>query len=91
MTLTLAPSGRFKRDLKRAARRGKDLTKLKVVLDMLLAGHPLPPAYRDHPLRGEWLGWRDLHLEPDWLLIYRVTQEQIQLAACGTHADLFDE
>jgi mRNA interferase YafQ len=89
--LRLAPSGRFKRDVKRAAKRGKDMQKLREVIDLLLAETPLPTRYRDHPLKGNWIGWRDLHIEPDWLLIYRIANERLELAASGTHADLFDE
>jgi mRNA interferase YafQ len=76
----LAPSGRFRKDLKRAAK-----------LDLLVADQPLPPGYNDHPLRGNWKGWRDLHIEPDWLLLYRVTEDRIELARTGSHSDLFDE
>lgn len=90
MTRELVSSGRFKRDIRRARKRGKDLTKLTCVLDLLLAETPLPELYGDHPLRGDWKGWRDLHLEPDWLLIYRISGDRIELAATGTHADLFD-
>jgi mRNA interferase YafQ len=89
--LLLAPSGRFKRDVKRAAKRGKDIQKLREVIDLLQSEAPLPARYRDHPLRGPWSGWRDLHVEPDWLLIYRVAQGRLELVASGTHADLFDE
>jgi len=52
---------------------------------------PLPEAYQDHPLRGNWKGYRDAHIEPDWLLLYRVDGEELQLARTGTHADLFQE
>ena len=89
--LRLASSGRFKRDVKRAAKRGKDMQKLREVIDLMLAETPLPTRYRDHPLKGNWIGWRDLHIEPDWLLIYRIANERLELAASGTHADLFDE
>ncbi len=86
----LVASGRFKKDLKRAVRRGKDIGKLTHLLDVLLASKPIPLSYRDHPLRGDWNGWRDLHIEPDWLLIYRIEGDRVELAATGTHADLFD-
>jgi mRNA interferase YafQ len=89
--LRIAPSGLFKRDVKRAAKRGKDLAKLTMVIDALAALQPLPASYRDHPLRAEWAGFRDLHIEPDWLLIYRVRNDELQLARTGTHSDLFDE
>ncbi len=84
-------SGRFKRDVKRAEKRGKDLSKLKDVLVLLIEEKPLPAKYRDHALRSDWIGFRDLHIEPDWLLIYRVADGELQLARTGTHSDLFDE
>lgn len=52
-------------------RRGKDLTRLQAVLDCLAEGRPLPPKMRDHPLKGEFAGCRECHIDPDWLLIYR--------------------
>lgn len=61
------------------------------ILALLVAGSPLPDRYKDHPLKGDWSGFRDAHIEPDWLLIYRVQGEELQLARTGTHADLFDE
>ena len=84
-------SGRFKRDVKRAQRRKKDMEKLKTALAHLIAGELLPAEYGDHPLRGNRKGFRDLHLEPDWLLLYRIEGAELQLARTGTHADLFDE
>ncbi len=87
--LVLVRSARFKRDVKHAERRGKSMSKLRDVLLLLLQGDPLPAAYRDHPLKGNWNGYRDLHIEPDWLLIYRVEGDELQLARTGTHGDLF--
>ncbi len=84
-------SGRFKRDVRRIKKRKKDMTKLKAVLDLLLAGTPLPAAYNDHPLKGDWKGFRDLHIEPDWLLFYQIEDDELRLARTGTHSDLFDE
>jgi mRNA interferase YafQ len=89
--LTPVVSTRFKKDLKRAEKRGKDMNKLKTVLSLLLAGAALATEYGDHPLKGNWKGFRDLHIEPDWLLLYRVHGEELQLARTGSHADLFDE
>lgn len=65
--------------------------KLTAVLDLLLSEQPLPAAYTDHPLKGDWKGFRDLHIEPDWLLLYRVEGTELQLARTGSHADLLDE
>lgn len=83
-------SGQFKRDIKRAEKRGKDLSKLKTLGRLLLAGEPLPPRYKDHPLKGEWTGFRDAHIEPDWLLIYKPADDVVRFERTGTHADLFD-
>jgi len=71
-------------------RRGKDISKLTAALDLLLPRQPSPAIYGDPPLKGDWKGWRDLHLEPDWLLIYRVAGARVELAATGAHSALFD-
>jgi mRNA interferase YafQ len=84
-------SSAFRRDVKRATKRGKDTNKLRVLLMLLIEEKPLPPVYKDHPLKGDWVGYRDAHIEPDWLLIYRVASGELQLARTGTHADLFEE
>ena len=89
--LTPVRSTAFRKDVKRAAKRGKAMAKLKAVIEMLLEGAELDPRLRDHPLKGEWSGWRDLHIEPDWLLLYRVSGDELQLARTGTHSDLFGE
>jgi mRNA interferase YafQ len=67
------------------------MDKLKAVLALLIEGMPLPPSLNDHPLKGGWKGFRHLHIEPDWLLLYRVEGNEVQLARIGTHSDLFDE
>ena len=81
----------FKRDFKRAVKRGKDPEKIKQVVRILCAQTPLPPALHDHPLKGKFSGYRDCHVEPDLVLIYRVVQDQLQLICfrLGTHSDLF--
>ena len=89
--LTPVWSGRFKRDVKRAEQRGKDMTKLKSVLSSLIEERSLPAAYGDHPLKGDWKGFRDLHIEPDWLMVKRIDGRELRLARTGAHADLFDE
>jgi mRNA interferase YafQ len=83
-------SGQFRRDVKRAQKRGKDMTKLRELILLLLTEHTLPERYRDHPLQGGWQGYREAHIEPNWLLIYRVTGDELHLVRTGTHADLFD-
>ena len=89
--LTPTPTAQFKRDVKRQAKRGKDINKLRAVIQTLCDRQPLAPAHRDHPLEGPWRGWRDCHVEPDWLLIYKPDGDDLKLARTGTHADLFDE
>ena len=89
--LRLAPSARFRRDVKRIRKRGKDMDKLKALVALLLAELPLPPSYKAHPLKGSWKPHWDAHIEPDWLLIYLVEDGLLQLARTGTHADLFEE
>ncbi len=86
-----AYSGQFKRDVKQAQKRGKDMDKLKTLLGLLIAGEPLPASYLDHPLKGGWHGFRDAHIEPDWLLIYKLSGEVVRFERTGRHADLFDE
>jgi mRNA interferase YafQ len=89
--LTPVSSSRFKRDVKKLEKRGKDLAKLRAVLTLLVHEDTLPEHYRDHALRGDWMGYRDLHIEPDWLLVYRVAGKELRLARTGTHSDLFRE
>ena len=84
-------SNRFKKDVQLALKRGKRLDKLTAVIEMLCAGKPLPEPCKDHALAGVYAGFRDCHVEPDWILIYRIEHNQLQLilARTGTHADLF--
>lgn len=81
----------FKKDYRRAKRRGLDLEKLKVVIDKLCMEECLEEKHRDHALTGRYTGFRECHIEPDWLLIYEVNQNELILIASrtGTHADLF--
>jgi len=65
-------SGQFRRDLKTAQKRGKNTDRLKTLMLLLIEGLPLPPEYKDHPLKGPWRSFRDVHIEPDWLLIYKI-------------------
>ena len=60
------------RDTRLMQKRGKDMSKMRDALTLLIEARPLPPRLKDHPLSGEWRGWRDLHIEPDWLLIYKI-------------------
>lgn len=86
---TLTRGAQFRRDVKLAEKRGKNMAKLREIILMLAAGRPLPPRYRDHPLGGEWKHCRDCHIEPDLLLIYKVEAEDLYLVRTGSHSDLF--
>ena len=91
--LTLRPTTRFKKDYKRMKKQGKNMALLEDVIDDLLAEKVLDKKYLDHPLGGNYSGFRECHVQPDWLLIYAVNHEQLILTASrtGTHSDLFDE
>lgn len=81
----------FERDMKLMRKRGKDLEKLKPVIHRLIAEEPLDAAYRDHKLIGNWQGRRECHIEPDWLLIYKLESERIVFERTGSHSDLFQK
>jgi mRNA interferase YafQ len=82
----------MKRDVKRMNKRGKDMSKLIAALDLLASGNPMPASYSDHPLKGDMKGYRECHIEGDWLLIYQIIEDRLILSASstGTHVDLFD-
>ena len=83
-------TAKFRRDLKRAEKRGCDIDFLDKVIDLLRAGEELPATYKDHGLKGEWAGSRDCHIEFDWVLIYETNEDEVVLQATGTHSDLFE-
>ena len=88
---TIVFTSQMKHDAKVMRKRGKDLSKLTAVLDMLSSGEPLPQKYRDHQLTGNYHALRECHIEPDWLLVYRIIRDKLVLSASGTgtHSDLF--
>ena len=83
-------SSQFHRDVKRLQKRGKNLEKLKNLIELLLAGDPLPAQYKDHPLKLNWAGYRDAHIEPNCVLIYSVTNGEVHLERTETHEELFE-
>ncbi len=91
MRLGLRKTGQFEKDLKRMAKRGMPLRELETVIDRLLEQTPLPEKYRDHPLVGDYAGFRECHVRPDWLLVYMVQSERLVLTCMrtGSHSDLF--
>ncbi len=85
-------SNEFKRNLKLAKKRGKDLSKLLELVELLRIDAELPEKARDHGLTGNFAGFRDCHIEPDWLLIYQKTDDPeklLLLYMTGSHADIF--
>lgn len=89
--LEVVLSNQFKRDLKIASKRGYDLDLLDSVVTKLANRETLPEKNRDHNLTGKYAGFRECHIQPDWLLVYRADETEIILflSRTGTHADLF--
>ena len=92
MQYELILTGKFKKGLKLAKKRGLDLKLLDKVITMLQNDIPLEEKYRDHELKGKYQGFRECHIQPDWLLIYLKENEVLTLTLVdtGTHADLFN-
>ena len=89
--LKIVPSNQFKRDLKLARKRGCKIEHLRDVVNALANEQKLDEKYRDHRLAGNYNGFRECHIEPDWLLVYRINQNALELFLfrTGTHSDLF--
>lgn len=87
----VVPSTQFRKDLKRAQRRGCDIPRLTVIIKALAEGEALDPQYRDHPLSGDYAHCRECHITPDWLLVYRYREAELllYLIRTGSHSDLF--
>ena len=88
---TVKTTNQFKKDFKLAMKRGLNIDLLEIVIATLALGEPLPDKNKDHALTGNWIGHRECHILPDWLLIYRIEEEVLilTLARSGTHSDLF--
>lgn len=91
MKYTIEISSKFKKDYKLAKKRGYNMALLQEVVDLLASGETLPDKYRDHSLTGDYDGYRECHVLPDWLLIYRIENDLLilGLTRTGTHSDLF--
>ena len=85
----LAVTAQFRKDYKLAKKRGLKMEALAEIVTLLAKGEALPEKNRDHSLSGNWIGHRECHVLPDWLLIYRQTDTELYLVATGTHPDLF--
>ncbi|MCL2840322.1 MAG: type II toxin-antitoxin system YafQ family toxin [Defluviitaleaceae bacterium] len=84
-------STQYRRDYKKAKKQGKDLVLLRDIVHMLANDTPLSEKHRDHPLSGNWKGYRECHVTPDWLLVYRKTDKDglvLLLTRIASHSDL---
>ena len=92
MKYQLQPTTKYRKDRKRLIKRGKDMSKLDAVIEKLANGEALPSHNRDHVLVGNRKGYRDCHIEPDWVLIYKVDGDRLVLilSETGSHADLLE-
>ena len=91
MTLKVIWTSQFKKDYKRLIKQNVDIAQLDETIRELAKQSPLPKSQRDHSLTGEWSGYRECHIQPDWVLIYRVVEDELilVLVRIGSHADLF--
>ena len=87
--LNVRYSTRFKKDFRTCVKRGNQMTLLQQVIDTLRIPSSLPTKNKDHNLNGKYTGYRECHIEPDWLLIYKQTDTELLLDRTGSHADLF--
>lgn len=87
--MRLIYSSQFKKDYKKIKRQGKDISQLETIIITLLKKEPLLSKYKDHKLSGKWKSFRDCHIEPDWILIYQLTNDALILERTGSHLELF--
>ena len=83
-------TNQFERDMKLCQKRNKDTTKIKAVMFDLIVENTLPQKNQDHALTGNWKGHRECHIEPDWLLVYLYSGDEVRFIRTGTHSDLFE-
>ena len=82
-------TSQFKKDFKKVQKQNKDINKLRSIIETLSSSQRLEENFLDHPLSGEWKKYRECHISPDWLLIYKIDDECVILARTGSYADLF--
>jgi mRNA interferase YafQ len=87
--LNIKYTSRFKKDYKKIQKQQKDINKLKILIEKLVQNQALDDSYLDHPLSGNWKTYRECHIAPDWLLIYKKTSDTLILIRTGSHANLF--
>jgi mRNA interferase YafQ len=87
--LKIKYTSQFKKDYKKIQKQNKDINRLQIIIETLLLKQNLDEKYLDHPLSGDWKKYRECHIAPDWLLIYKIDDDYLILARTGSHADLF--
>ena len=85
----LVYSNTFKKDLKKAEMRGKDMEKIFTIIETIRLKRPLDPKHRNHKLKGDYIGLWECHIENDWLFVYKIVNNALFCARTGTHSDLF--
>lgn len=80
---------KFDQEIEKSKKRGKNIEKLKRILKLLIEEVPLPEKNRNHKLKGNYTGYWECHIEPDWLLVYKKTETHVYFARLGSHSDLF--
>ena len=81
----------FRQDFKRLFKAGKDMEKLRIVMELLEQEKPLDEMYLEHPLKGVWKGYQECHITPNWLLVYKIDKGIITFARSGSHSDIFQK
>lgn len=89
--LSIKATKKFESDYRRMVRLGSDPEMFWAVVEILASEEEIPKEFRDHELKGEWAGVRDIHVEADWLLLYKVSQPDLILIRTGTHSDIFSK
>jgi len=89
MSLMITFTTQFKKDIKKLKKQNKDLTLLKNVKDLLINRSQLPVKYKNHQLIGDYVGHYELHIQPDWLLIYKIYKDELRMVRTGSHSELF--
>lgn len=89
MQLAIVYSKQFKKDIKKIQKQNKSLQLILSIVDILVNHQPLPKKYKNHKLIGNYSGYQELHIQPDWLLIYKITHDTLYIARTGSHSELF--
>lgn len=87
--MDIITSGQFNRDIKKCTKQGRDMKAIKAIISKLATPEQLPQKNRPHKLTGDYIGWTECHISPDWLLIYRYNVNTLELFRTGTHSELF--